>query len=194
MFNFLDSPPVASADTDVGVGAVLVALAVAVVVLVVGWFLWRRSSRRDAAAAAPATASTGTRRSAEPAAAGLKPEPAAVPEAPAFDPAQALTTCGEDPGLLAEILAEMDAECRSQLAIVRGALAEGESAQVHVAAHRIKGSLLMIAASPGASLAATIERHARAEELSVIPPLIEALEHELGRLERAIAAFLPGAG
>jgi len=110
-----------------------------------------------------------------------------VSSEPAFDPVLAQSLCGDDPDLLAEILAEMRVECRSQVAAIQTAVAAGSAPQAHVAAHRLKGSLLMIAAGPTAELAATIERLALAEKIAEVPELLAALERELVRLEQAIA-------
>ncbi len=104
-----------------------------------------------------------------------------------FDPVAALELCGEDQALLESVLADMPGECASQVEVIRGGLREGDAAIVHVAAHRMKGSLLMIAAGGAAGEAAKIEELARAGELVAVPERLAALEHELQRLERALA-------
>lgn len=117
------------------------------------------------------------------------PEPEVQPRSgpKIFDPVAALELCGEDQALLESVLTDMPGECASQVEVIRVGLREGDATAVHVASHRMKGSLLMIAAGAAAGEAAKIEELARAKELSTIPQRLAALEHELQRLGRALA-------
>ena len=152
------------------VGGLLVLIAFAFLVVL----LKRRNSAGAVESAAP---SVSAPESAEQPLRGLK----------VFDPVAALELCGEDLGLLESVLADMPGECASQVEVIRVGLGKGDAAAVHVAAHRMKGSLLMIAAGAAAGEAAKIEELARAGELVTVPPRLAALEHELQRLGRALA-------
>lgn len=106
----------------------------------------------------------------------------------AFDPEEALELCGGDEALLREIAGELTAECWSQVEALRAGLRSGSASTVRAAAHRLKSTLLAVAATPSAELAATLERRAIAEELGEIPLILGALEGELHRLDRALTA------
>ena len=113
-------------------------------------------------------------------------------EAPAFNVSEALALCDADPGLLRSILAGMRSECESQIAEIRAALAGGDVALLRLAAHRLKGSLLIVAARPAADLALSLERAGVAGDLAAGAPLVGALDDELRRLGEAITAHLGG--
>lgn len=106
----------------------------------------------------------------------------------AFDPEEALELCGGDQALLAEIAGELPAECWSQVEAIRDGLRSGSVSAVRAAAHRLKGTLLAVAATPSAELAATLERRAIAEDLDEMPLILRTLEGELHRLDRALTA------
>lgn len=104
-----------------------------------------------------------------------------------FDRAEALALCADDPAVLQAILARIPDEARSQQAAIREALDRADDAAVRLAAHRLKGSLLVIAAGPGAERAAAVERAAANHELAALPRLVAALDQDLARLIAAIA-------
>ncbi|HFE44498.1 MAG TPA: Hpt domain-containing protein [Nannocystis exedens] len=118
------------------------------------------------------------------AAAKLEERPESGPKI--FDRVAAFELCGEDQALLESVLADMPGECASQVEVIQSGLRDGDAALVHVAAHRMKGSLMMIAAAAAAGEAAKIEELARAGELVAVPLRLEALKHELQRLARVL--------
>jgi HPt (histidine-containing phosphotransfer) domain-containing protein len=122
------------------------------------------------------------------------PQPeAAVADAPPFDRQKALDLCGEDEELLYTVIQEMTPEIDSQMQLLRDALAAEDVATVHVTSHRLKGSLMLIAAEASAAVALKIELAGREENLADIPEKMAELDAELVRLKAAIAEYLQAA-
>lgn len=146
-----------------------------------GWGLWIAGGIVVAAVSGyVAWRSSGVVRAASPGSAG----------APVFDVGEALALCGADPGLLRSILAGMRSECESQVAEIRAALARGDAAGLRLAAHRLKGALLIVAARPAADVALSLERAGVADDPAAGARQVGALEVELRRLDEAITAHL----
>lgn len=121
------------------------------------------------------------------------PPSAAVADAPPFDREKALDLCGEDEELLYTVIQEMTPEIDSQMQLLRDALAAEDVATVHVTSHRLKGSLMLIAAEASAAVALKIEIAGREEKLADIPEKMAELDAELVRLKAAIAEYLQAA-
>lgn len=120
-----------------------------------------------------------------PSAAPAPPSPPA-PSSPPYDPAEALELCGGDPEFLKTIFVEVPKECRERMADIRAAFTAGDAAAQRAAAHRMKGSLLLIAARPAAELARGLE-HAGAAGQVGPEEQVEALARALEALYAAIA-------
>ncbi len=110
----------------------------------------------------------------------------APPSPPSYDPAEALELCGGDPEFLKTIFVEVPKECRERMADIRAAFTAGDAAAQKAAAHRMKGSLLLIAARPAAELARGLE-HAGAAGQVGPEEQVEALARALEALYAAIA-------
>lgn len=163
-------------------------------VVIVGAFLLTRRrggavesaavERGSAVAVEPAAAAEGSPASSAtpPGATGSASEPATPP----FDSAEALELCGGDPEFLKTVFAEVPKECRERIADLRAALAAGDAAAQRAAAHRMKGSLLLIAARPAAELARRLELAGAAGEAGPAE-LVDSLERALDELYAALA-------
>ena len=184
------TPDIAGTDGTLTVVVALTLLAVAIAVVV-----WRSRSRQSQApgagpeaglAAPPATTPSPSPASASPSA---RPAPS-VSEGPPFDPVKALDLCGEDEDLLRTVVEEIPEEIDSQMKQLRGALAEKNASELHVAAHRLKGSLLLIAADASAAAALSIELAGREGNLTNVAADVDRLEAEVVRLKAAISEYL----
>ncbi len=180
-------PTFALGSTGSAIAIVVVAL-VAVALLL--WCLRSRGSKTAAAtgaAAAPPRVDPST--TSRPAAAPADVSTEAGLEPP-FDADKALGLCGDDEELLRTVIEELPEEIDSQMKILHEALGAEDTGTLHVSAHRLKGSLLLIAAAPSAALALAIELAGRQSNLAAVPKKLDELDVEVARLKRAIAEHL----
>ena len=192
-----DIADIAPEPTLGGAEISLVVVAVVVLIVVVAVLAWRARSqdsqprkRAEPGFIATPLASADPSPSSQPSRPSTPPPAAAVSDAPPFDREKALDLCGEDEELLYTVIEEMTAEIDSQMQLLHEALAAEEVTTVHVTAHRLKGSLLLIAAEPSAAVALSIERAGREENLADVPAKMAELDAELVRLKAAIAEYL----
>src|SRR5919109_5077592 len=105
---------------------------------------------------------------------------------PAFDVEAALQCAEGDADLLGELLSIFVNDAPAQLEAVRTAVARKEPAAVKAAAHCLKGSLRVLGAGPGASLAQELEQCGATGQLGESDRLTRALDAEMVRLMAAI--------
>jgi two-component system, sensor histidine kinase and response regulator len=139
-----------------------------------------RTPHDDAAPAAPRAAADDAA-SAAPSAA----EDAAAD--PPYDRAAALVTTGGE-ATLADVAAVLREQAATLLAELRDAVAAGDAAVIHRAAHTIKGAASVFAAAPTVRAARALEQAGREEDLEAAPALLRTLETEVQRLLDALAA------
>jgi PAS domain S-box-containing protein len=118
------------------------------------------------------------------------PEPAAAAgEAPDWE--TALKWAGGDRQLLGELVRLFLDRCPEWLAELRRALAAGDAARLHRAAHALKGNLGNLGARAACERAQRIEIMGREGQLAGADEACRALEQSLERLRPALAAFAP---
>ncbi len=101
----------------------------------------------------------------------------------AVDPETALERIGGDPALLAELARMFRKESPGIVAQVRDAVALRNASALRRAAHRLKGSLGILAAEPAADAAYVLENIGSSLDLSLAEDAFQKLEVELRRLE-----------
>ena len=104
-----------------------------------------------------------------------------------FDREEMLERLGGDSELLDDVLQVFLEECPRMLQEVRGAVEGGDPKTVRRAAHAMKGALLNISAAPSAAEADQLEELGCQERLDEGAPVFERLQHELERLQQALA-------
>ena len=119
------------------------------------------------------------------------PPPRALALAPALDRASAVERLGGDEGLFAEVASLFQTDSRTLLGDIRRAVASGDAACVHRAAHGLKGAAGYVGGQPTADAAAALERIGAAGDLADAPPALAALTQEVERLTTALAEFAP---
>jgi len=85
------------------------------------------------------------------------------------------------------VAAQMLEECPRVLEEVRSGLAAGDAKAVGLSAHRLKGSVRHFGARSVMAAAATVERHADAQDLAAAAAAFPALEAEVARFAAALA-------
>jgi len=101
---------------------------------------------------------------------------------PVLDRAAALEQAAGDPDILRDVLQLVEESCTECLAAILAAAANREVDRLRQAAHRLKGSLVSVAAGPAGAAAAAVEVAARQEDLAAAQAAIPALEREIERL------------
>jgi HPt (histidine-containing phosphotransfer) domain-containing protein len=107
-------------------------------------------------------------------------------EAMPVDVGTALTYADGDADLLMELLGEFAADCPVHVRELRAALAGGDAGALARASHSLKGALRVIAAVPAAELAQELESLGVAGDVGAAGPVLDRLDHELGRIGRFI--------
>lgn len=112
--------------------------------------------------------------------------PAGVDDPPTLDRAAALDRLGGDEDLLAEISGLFLANAPRLLADLGRAVAAGDLAAVHQAAHALKGSAGYVGGQSTAAAAEVLERIGAAGDVAAAPAALAALTREVGRLSTAL--------
>ena len=120
-------------------------------------------------------------------------QPAPV-EAPAFSRAALLEQLGGDKALLREIAGIFVREGPALLEDVRLAIESTDCDRISRAAHRLKGSLLQLAAAPAAAAALAVEESGRAGNVGAASGALAELESEIRTVLRALTAEIEGTG
>ncbi|MFO0929919.1 MAG: response regulator [Gemmataceae bacterium] len=108
-----------------------------------------------------------------------------------YDRQEALQRCGNDPQLLAELIAMFDEQMGELLTRLRKALDTGDAKELKIAAHTIKGMLGTFAAHEGQEVAKRVDQLVLDGKLAELPPLVRQLESEIVRLKADLAQFTP---
>ncbi|ANM31119.1 hypothetical protein ABI59_18390 [Acidobacteria bacterium Mor1] len=101
---------------------------------------------------------------------------------PTFDQEFVLNQTGGDQELMGEVLALFLTETPRMLEDVRAAVTSGDAGTVERTAHRLKGSLVAIAAQPAADEALRLETLGRQGEVASASQVLSCLEQEIDRL------------
>jgi len=109
-----------------------------------------------------------------------------------FDHERALTRADGDAALLAELATLFLDEMPDTVAQIRDAITARDPKQVERFAHRLKGSLLTLAADPAAAVAHELETGGRERSHAESKELFDRLEHELTRLETRLSSLSSG--
>lgn len=123
------------------------------------------------------------------------PQPAAGPmpavdASPPLDREACLKRVEHDWGLLKELVAAYQSEAPSLLAKLDAGVANGHAAEVHHAAHTMKGLVSIFAAEPATAAALKLERLGKEDSLGEAPAVLAELRAALGRLEPALLALV----
>jgi CheY-like chemotaxis protein len=113
------------------------------------------------------------------------PPPADAP--PALDRQSALQRFDGDEELFAEVVAMFLADAPRALDELRGAVAAGDAATVHRAAHGLKGAAGYVGGTATVGAAAALEHLTEGGDRSAAPAALERLAREVGRLTAALA-------
>lgn len=100
-----------------------------------------------------------------------------------------LDNCAGDEQLMSEILQLFSREATQLLADTREAVQRQDLHSIHQTAHRLKGALLSLAATPSMEAARALEAAATGGELASVDRHFTRLEAELGRLFTTVAAL-----
>jgi CheY-like chemotaxis protein/HPt (histidine-containing phosphotransfer) domain-containing protein len=106
-----------------------------------------------------------------------------------FDRAAALERCGEDPGLLRELIDMFLAEIPGWMATLDRAVRAGEGEQVKRMAHTIKGAVGTFGATPAWEASFRLETLGRENALAEMGPAWQDMQAVIERLKKALAAF-----
>ena len=121
----------------------------------------------------------------------LGPRDAALPgdRTDSFDSTALLANAGGERSLVAEIVGLFLEECPKLMAAIRAGARRGDAPAVRSSAHRLKGSLGVLAAKSGLAVAQRLEERARAGEAAGIDEAIGALEKEMKTLTLELEAL-----
>ena len=111
---------------------------------------------------------------------------AAAIKSAVVDWATALDRLQGDRGLLEEIVGVFREECPRLLTQARQAIADGDAAQLRLAAHTLKGALVNFAASDAVDAARRLEMIGKQGEMDAAPQALSDLERQLERLQSAL--------
>lgn len=98
-----------------------------------------------------------------------------------------LRMVGDDPDFVGEVVDEYLADARRQLAAMRGAIADGASADLARAGHTLKGTSLNVGASALAELCRQIEHRAAAGDIASLAGLVSEAEEAFRAAAEALA-------
>jgi CheY-like chemotaxis protein len=117
-------------------------------------------------------------------------EPVAVCE-PIFDAAGALAHCAGQQSILADMASFYLDNVGTWIDELRGAAEAGAAAELSHLAHRLRGTLLYLAARPSERLAGEVEQLAASSGAAGASAALERLIASLGPLEEALRQFRP---
>jgi HPt (histidine-containing phosphotransfer) domain-containing protein len=109
---------------------------------------------------------------------------------PAVNFAELLARVEDDRELLRDLLLIFKQEFPKHLQALQDAVAHGNSMQVAIVSHTLKGMLANLAATPAAVSAADLEQIARAKDTASLAKALVTLEHETKRLIPEMEAYL----
>lgn len=118
------------------------------------------------------------------------PEPG-MPAQPVFDAGKALERCFGKPEMLREMMQFLPAECSELFDQMSTALARQDLAAISKAAHRLKGTVVYLAAQPATEAVLKLENAARSGSLAQTEEAITELKRQIQLLQQALAAHSP---
>ena len=108
-------------------------------------------------------------------------------EPPLFDLDEAVERCFGQHRLFQKMVDSLFQEAASLLDEMRAALAHGDREKLAAAAHRLKGTVVYLAAGPAAEAAARVEQIGRSGDLDTAPDALGQLSARLDALKAALA-------
>lgn len=106
---------------------------------------------------------------------------------PVFDPEEALSRLGGDEGLLKEMIGFFFREYEAVLSVLDEGRHHRAAPELAKLAHRLKGTLVYLGATPALQSANTLEAMAAAGNVASLGPAIARLREELVRLYQALS-------
>ena len=128
---------------------------------------------------------------AAPEAVGDRRKPAADEAESPIDLKNALEQTLGDGAFLKKLLLDFIAAAKELTADMARAAADGNGEDIHRDAHKIKGTAANLYIGQMSRIAASLEKAGRSGDLADVPPLLEDLKHEIGRVAEHIGK-LPG--
>jgi signal transduction histidine kinase/DNA-binding NarL/FixJ family response regulator/HPt (histidine-containing phosphotransfer) domain-containing protein len=113
--------------------------------------------------------------------------------AAAFDFEQAMKKCFGEQDLLQEVVGCFHVEAGPLMERMRAALGEGKSAEIAAAVHRLKNTLIYLAAEPALEASRQVERASQSGDLAAAATAIENLDRQLDFLKDALDALVSSA-
>ena len=104
-----------------------------------------------------------------------------------YDHDGALRRMGNDAELFAEMVGLLRSDAPHWLTVLKSALDDGDSAQIHRAAHTLKGLAANFGAERAVGAALEIERRAKAQQSDGMAAAVQELEEALDELIAALA-------
>ena len=124
--------------------------------------------------------------------AGAAPPRDAGP-APAFDSARLLAMVGGDTSVRDTVLALFQGDAPALVQSIQTAASAGDGDALRSRAHKIKGMLLTVWATPAANVAAALENAARAGERELVGELVAELQAQVARVCASMSGEAPRA-
>jgi HPt (histidine-containing phosphotransfer) domain-containing protein len=110
---------------------------------------------------------------------------------PEYNEHDALERCGDDRGLMRELIDMFLVELPKWTAALESSLASGDAVLLNRTAHSIKGAVSTFGADPARLAAFALEAAAKHGQLQDAPRLLAELKEALNRLVPALSAFKP---
>jgi signal transduction histidine kinase/DNA-binding response OmpR family regulator len=132
----------------------------------------------------------GPRKASGPSRAGAGPETASEPETP-FHAAEALARCAGQREILTEMVSFYQDNIRAWINELRAAAAAGSAAELARLGHRLRSTLIYLAAHRAEALAGQVEQLGASGDLGGAAAALEELTVALGDLEAGLRQFSP---
>jgi HPt (histidine-containing phosphotransfer) domain-containing protein len=116
-------------------------------------------------------------------------DPANAVVASVFNLEAAVRTCYGELDLFREMVGSLFEEAEPSLERMRSALARRDSMEIAQAVHRLRGSVVYLAAPSAAEATGCLEQIANSGDLVRAAFAIERVAHEIGRLMEALAPY-----
>ena len=113
------------------------------------------------------------------------------PQPPVFDFDAAVHKCYGNQELFRNMVGSLFDEAEPLLEQMRSALARADGAELAAAAHRLKGTVVYLAAAPATEATRHVEQFGKSGELAEAADAIDRLERELDALKAALTSHRP---
>lgn len=114
------------------------------------------------------------------------------PGAPVFDHAEAVQRCFGQDRMFRKMVEDLFEEAEPLLDRLRAAQGQGDAAELAATAHRLKNTVVYLAARPAARVAQRLVDLGHAGDLTAAAVVIDELDRELERLKSALAEHRGG--